>query len=56
LKIFIEELNAQQLGKLIYFYELFTAVYVYMLDVNPFNQPGVEGYKKAMYKLLGKDV
>lgn len=56
LKIIIEELNAQQLGKLIYFYELFTAVYVYMLEVNPFNQPGVEGYKKAMYKLLGKDV
>lgn len=56
LKIIIEELNAQQLGKLIYFYEFFTAVYVYMLDVNPFNQPGVEGYKKAMYKLLGKDV
>lgn len=55
LKIIIEELNAQQLGKLIYFYELFTAVYVYMLEVNPFNQPGVEGYKKAMYKLLGKD-
>lgn len=55
LKIILEELNAQQLGKLIYFYELFTAVYVYMLDVNPFNQPGVEGYKKAMYRLLGKD-
>lgn len=55
LKIIIEELNAQQLGKLIYFYELFTAVYVYMLGVNPFNQPGVEGYKKAMYRLLGKD-
>lgn len=55
LKIIIEDLNAQQLGKLIYFYELFTAVYVYMLDVNPFNQPGVEGYKKAMYRLLGKE-
>lgn len=54
LKINIEKLNAQQLGKLIYFYELFTAVYVYMLGVNPFNQPGVEGYKKAMYRLLGK--
>ena len=54
LKIIIEKLNAQQLGKLIYFYELFTAVYVYMLEVNPFNQPGVEGYKKAMYRLLGK--
>jgi glucose-6-phosphate isomerase len=55
LKILIEKLNTQQLGKLIYFYELFTAVYVYMLDVNPFNQPGVEGYKKAMYRLLGKE-
>ncbi|MDX1641359.1 MAG: glucose-6-phosphate isomerase [Balneolaceae bacterium] len=54
IKINIEKLNAQQLGKLIYFYEFFTAVYVYMLDVNPFNQPGVEGYKKAMYRLLGK--
>lgn len=55
LKIILEKLNAQQLGKLIYFYELFTAVYVYMLGVNPFNQPGVEGYKKAMYRLLGKE-
>lgn len=55
LKINIEKLNAQQLGMLIYFYELFTAVYVYMLGVNPFNQPGVESYKQAMYRLLGKD-
>ncbi|NBB77716.1 MAG: glucose-6-phosphate isomerase [Bacteroidetes bacterium] len=53
-KILMSKLNAQQLGKLIYFYELFTAVYVYMLDVNPFNQPGVEAYKTAMYRLLGK--
>lgn len=50
----IEKLNAQQLGGLIYFYELLTAVYVYMLGVNPFDQPGVEDYKKAMFKLLGK--
>lgn len=55
IKINLKKLNAQQLGKLIYFYELFTAVYVYMLNVNPFNQPGVEGYKKAMYRLLGKE-
>lgn len=55
-KIIIEKLNEQQLGELIYFYELMTAVYVYMLNVNPFNQPGVENYKKAMYRLLGKDV
>lgn len=53
-KVTIKTLNAQHLGELIYFYELFTAVYVYMLDVNPFNQPGVEDYKKAMYRLLGK--
>lgn len=54
IRISIEKLNEQQVGSLIYFYELFTAVYVYMLGVNPFNQPGVENYKKAMYKLLGK--
>jgi glucose-6-phosphate isomerase len=53
-RINIQELNAQNLGELIYFYELFTAVYVYMLQVNPFNQPGVEDYKKAMYRKLGK--
>lgn len=53
-RVELEKLNEQQLGRFIYFYELFTAVYVYMLDVNPFDQPGVEDYKKAMYKLLGK--
>lgn len=51
----LEEKNAQHLGEFIYFFELFTAVYCYMLDVNPFNQPGVENYKKGMYKLLGKE-
>jgi glucose-6-phosphate isomerase len=54
IKVIIEKLNAQQIGEFIYFYELFTAVYVYMLQVNPFNQPGVENYKQAMYRLLGK--
>ena len=54
MKIGIEKLNEQQLGRLIYFYEMLTGIYVYMLNVNPFNQPGVENYKKAMYKLLGK--
>jgi len=53
-RIKINNLNEQQIGELIYFYELFTAVYVYMLGVNPFNQPGVENYKKAMYRILGK--
>lgn len=51
----IEKLNAQHVGSLIYFFELFTAIYVYCLEVNPFNQPGVEAYKKAMYQLLGKE-
>jgi len=55
LKIVLDRLNAQHLGELIYFYEYLTAVYVTMLDVNPFNQPGVESYKQAMYRLLGKD-
>lgn len=50
----MDELNAQHLGEFIYFYELFTAVYCYMLGVNPFNQPGVEDYKEEMYNLLGK--
>lgn len=50
----IEKLNGQHLGELIYFYELMTAVYCYSLGVNPFNQPGVEFYKKEMYQLLGK--
>lgn len=54
-RILIEQLNAQQVGQLIYFYELMAAVYVYMLGVNPFNQPGVENYKQAMYRLLGKE-
>jgi glucose-6-phosphate isomerase len=53
-RINIQKLNTQNMGELIYFYELFTAVYVYMLQVNPFNQPGVEDYKKAMYRKLGK--
>lgn len=54
IEVSIEKLNAQQMGELIYFYELFTALYVTMLDENPFNQPGVEDYKSAMYRLLGK--
>lgn len=50
----LEKLNVQHVGEFIYFYELMTAVYCYCLDVNPFNQPGVERYKKEMYQLLGK--
>ena len=53
--ITIEALNEQNLGELIYFFEMTTGVFVYSLGVNPFNQPGVEDYKKAMYRLLGKE-
>ncbi len=55
INITIEALNEQNIGALIYFFELMTGVFVYSLGVNPFNQPGVEDYKKAMYRLLGKE-
>ena len=48
------ELNDAKLGELFYFLELCCGVSAYMLDVNPFNQPGVEFYKRNMFKLLGK--
>lgn len=41
-------------GYMVYFFELACAVSGYTLGVNPFNQPGVEAYKKNMYALLGK--
>lgn len=44
----------ESLGYLIYFFEKACAVSGYMLGVNPFDQPGVEGYKKNMFALLGK--
>ncbi|MEQ9308844.1 MAG: glucose-6-phosphate isomerase [Balneolaceae bacterium] len=53
--ITIKVLNEENIGALIYFFELLTGVFVYSLGVNPFNQPGVEEYKKAMYRLLGKE-
>jgi len=54
LEIHIPSLNEMHLGALMYYFELFTAVYVYSLGVNPFDQPGVEAYKQAMFRLLGK--
>lgn len=50
----IPQLDAYHLGQLIYFFELACGVSAYALDVNPFNQPGVEAYKKNMFALLGK--
>ena len=48
------ELNAAKVGELFYFFELSCALSAYMLGVNPFDQPGVEFYKRNMFKLLGK--
>ena len=50
----IAERNAYSLGYLIYFFEFACGVSGYVLGVNPFNQPGVEAYKKNMFALLGK--
>jgi glucose-6-phosphate isomerase len=50
----IPALNEYELGYLIYFFEKACAVSGYILGVNPFDQPGVESYKKNMFALLGK--
>ncbi len=50
----IENLSEKNIGQLIYFFELACAMSGNILGVNPFNQPGVEEYKKNMFKLLGK--
>ena len=47
-------LDAAKLGEMFYFFELACGVSAYMLQVNPFNQPGVEFYKRNMFQLLGK--
>ena len=50
----VADRSAQSLGYLIYFFEFACAISGYILGVNPFNQPGVEAYKKNMFALLGK--
>lgn len=50
----LDDTAEESLGWLIYFFEKACAVSGYMLGVNPFNQPGVESYKKNMFALLGK--
>ncbi len=52
--ITIEKLDAKTLGYLFYFFMRTCAMSAYLLDINPFNQPGVEIYKKNMFHLLGK--
>lgn len=50
----VPEINEYELGQMIYFFEKACAVSGYMLGVNPFDQPGVESYKRNMFALLGK--
>ncbi|MBR5422161.1 MAG: glucose-6-phosphate isomerase [Lachnospiraceae bacterium] len=54
LRIDVPEVNEFYLGELFYFFEFACGVSGYILGVNPFNQPGVESYKKNMFALLGK--
>lgn len=50
----IPEISEFYVGQLIYFFEKACGIGGYLLDVNPFDQPGVEAYKKNMFRLLGK--
>ena len=50
----VPEMNEYEFGYLVYFFEKACAISGYVLGVNPFNQPGVESYKKNMFALLGK--
>ncbi len=54
LVISVDKPDEENLGRLIYFFEKACAISGYMLGVNPFDQPGVESYKKNMFALLGK--
>ena len=54
LMVTMPEINEFYLGELFYFFEFACGVSGYILGVNPFNQPGVESYKKNMFALLGK--
>ena len=49
-----DEIAPGPVGELLYFFEHAVAVSGYLLDVNPFNQPGVEAYKQEMYERLGR--
>ena len=54
MRVTIPQINAFNYGYMVYFFELACGVSAYVLGVNPFNQPGVESYKKNMFALLGK--
>ena len=50
----MDRMDGWHFGALVYFFEKAVGISGYMLDVNPFDQPGVEAYKKNMFALLGK--
>ena len=54
MQISVPKLNEYYIGQLIYFFEKACGISGYILDVNPFDQPGVEAYKSNMFALLGK--
>lgn len=54
ISIVIDKIDEENLAMLLYFFEISVSISGYLLEVNPFNQPGVEEYKKQMFKLLGK--
>lgn len=54
LKLTVQKLDAYNFGQMVYFFEKACGVSGYLLGVNPFDQPGVESYKKNMFALLGK--
>ena len=50
----VHEINEYYFGNMVYFFEKACGISGYLLGVNPFDQPGVEAYKKNMFALLGK--
>ncbi len=54
IRIVIDKISEYNLGQLVYFFEIACGISGYLLNVNPFNQPGVEAYKKNMFALLEK--
>ena len=54
IRIVIPALNEKSIGQLLYFFEISCAMSGYMFGINPFDQPGVEAYKRNMFRLLGK--
>jgi glucose-6-phosphate isomerase len=54
IRLSLDGLNEYSLGYLYYFFEMACGISGTLLGINPFNQPGVEAYKKNMFALLGK--